>query len=44
VEATLRAVTAPPNNAIDSRETRALVHAEPLAVEARKRMIGAVAG
>jgi hypothetical protein len=44
VAAMLRAVTAPPNSDTDASVTCAVVHAEPPAVEERKRTIGALAG
>jgi hypothetical protein len=41
---TLLAVTAPPNSETEVRATWAVVQAEPLALEERKRTIGAVVG
>ena len=44
VAATLLAVTAPPNSDTDSSATCAVLHAEPVALEERKRTIGALVG
>jgi len=44
VAATFLAVTAPPKTDTDVSATCAVVHPEPLALEERKRTIGAVVG